>query len=423
MLCTGGSGYVGSHTVVQLVKSGFQVTIMDTLLTTSSKVLGRLKELTGQEIPFFEVDMCDEEAMDRLFTEKKFDAVMHFAGLKTAEESLREPMRYYENNVGGTMSLLRAMGKHGCKTLVYSSAASVYEPSDVPIDESAPLGSSTPEGWTKIMTEQVLRDTAQASGIAVSLLRCFNPCGAHASGKIGEAPNLPTTLVACLQEVAAGRRERLSIFGGDFRTPDGTGVRDYVHVEDLAEGHVCALKRTLEKGSGVTVHNLGSGRGVSVLEIVRALESASGKSLPYEIVARRSSDLTTVVANPAKAKADLGWEAKRGLSDIMASLCKWQSESPFGYGEGPSAVPVAPRPQPISEFDGYDPLAPPPQNQSPASTAIVEQEASQLSGNNDTLRKRAESLEVKLDQMQASNKAIRDAIEQGNLEVLRAAIG
>lgn len=340
ILCTGGMGYIGSHTVVKLLESGFKVSIMDNLLNSNIKVLGRLKEITGQDVPFHQVDMCDAAAVDKLFTEQKFDGVIHFAGLKAVGESVAKPIWYYENNINGTLNVLKAMEKSDCKAIVFSSSATVYLPCEEPIDESKPLGCSNPYGWTKYMIEQILQDTAKADPkLKVSLLRYFNPVGAHPSGRIGESPNgPPNNLMPFVQQVAVGRREFLSVFGDDWPTVDGTGVRDYIHVDDLAEGHVCALKKLTEIEPGVIIHNLGSGTGYSVLQMVKGLEEASGKKVAYKIVERRAGDLATVVADPSKAKKDFGWETKRGLKQVMESAWKWQSENPYGYDEPPAAA-------------------------------------------------------------------------------------
>mmetsp|Transcript_15083 Transcript_15083/g.40061 ORF Transcript_15083/g.40061 Transcript_15083/m.40061 type:complete len:344 (-) Transcript_15083:149-1180(-) len=340
ILCTGGAGYIGSHTVVKLLESGFKVSIMDNLLNASEKVFGRLKEITGQDVPFFNVDMCDAAAVEKLFKEHKFDGVIHFAGLKAVGESVAKPIWYYENNIVGTLNVLKAMEKGDCNAIVFSSSATVYLPCEEPIDESKPLGCSNPYGWTKYMIEQILQDTAKANPkLKVSLLRYFNPVGAHPSGRIGESPNgPPNNLMPFVQQVCVGRREFVGVFGDDYPTVDGTGVRDYIHVDDLAEGHICALSKILGMDTGVIIHNLGSGEGISVLEMIKGLEAASGKTIPYKIVDRRPGDLSTVVANPAKAEADFGWKTKRGLTEIMESAWKWQSENPYGYDEPPAAA-------------------------------------------------------------------------------------
>jgi len=337
--CTGGAGYIGSHTVVKLLESGFKVSIMDSMMNSNPKVSERLKELTGQDVPLFKVDMCEADAVDKLFAEQKFDAVIHFAGLKAVGESVAKPLWYYENNLVGTLNILKSMGNHGCKNIVFSSSATVYKPCEEPLDESKPTGCSNPYGWTKYMIEQFLLDAAKADpALKVSILRYFNPVGAHPSGRIGESPQgMPNNLMPFVQQVAVGRREILSVYGNDWPTADGTGVRDYIHVDDLAEGHICALQKILGMEGGSIIHNLGSGSGASVLDMVKAFEVASGKTINYKIVDRRPGDLATVVANPAKAKADFGWETKRTLKDMCESAWKWQSENPYGYEDGPSS--------------------------------------------------------------------------------------
>eukprot|EP00811_Abedinium_folium_P036790 NODE_9466_length_1422_cov_75.848649.p1 GENE.NODE_9466_length_1422_cov_75.848649~~NODE_9466_length_1422_cov_75.848649.p1 ORF type:complete len:346 (-),score=97.20 NODE_9466_length_1422_cov_75.848649:237-1274(-) len=339
ILCTGGAGYIGAHTVVKLCEADFQVSIMDNLMNSNIRVLDRLKELTGKDVGFFQVDMCDAPAVERLFAENKFDGVIHFAGLKAVGESVAKPLWYYENNIGGTLNLLKAMERNSCNNIVFSSSATVYQPCEEPIDEGKPLGCTNPYGWTKYMIERILQDAAVAnSALKVSLLRYFNPVGAHPSGRIGESPTTyPNNLMPFVQQVAVGRRDCVNVFGTDYPTVDGTGVRDYIHVDDLAEGHICALKKILEMTSGVLIHNLGSGRGNSVLEMIKAMEKAAEKEVPFKEAPRRPGDLSTVVANPAKAKADFGWEVKRGLDVMCESAWKWQSTNPWGY-EDPPAV-------------------------------------------------------------------------------------
>lgn len=333
VLCAGGAGYIGSHTVIKLIESGFRVSVMDNYLNSNPVVQSRIKEITSAEVPFFDVDACDAAAVDKLFAEQKFDGVIHFAGLKAVGESVAKPIWYYENNITGTLNILKAMEKSGCNAIVFSSSATVYKPCEEPLDESKPMGCSNPYGWTKYMIEQILQDAAKANkDLAVSILRYFNPCGAHPSGRIGESPNgIPNNLMPYMQQVAVGRREFLSVFGSDYATVDGTGVRDYIHVDDLAEGHICAMKKLFELQRGVIIHNLGSGNGFSVLQMVAALEKASGKKIEYKLQDRRPGDLSTVVANPAKAKADFGWQTTRTIDDIMESAWKWQSNNPYGY--------------------------------------------------------------------------------------------
>eukprot|EP00746_Dinoflagellata_sp_MGD_P088347 gnl/MRDRNA2_/MRDRNA2_34964_c0_seq1.p1 gnl/MRDRNA2_/MRDRNA2_34964_c0~~gnl/MRDRNA2_/MRDRNA2_34964_c0_seq1.p1 ORF type:complete len:394 (-),score=70.02 gnl/MRDRNA2_/MRDRNA2_34964_c0_seq1:38-1219(-) len=340
VLCTGGAGFIGSHTVVKLVESGYKVAILDNLGNANKKVMGRLKEITGQDIPLFEINMLDAKAMDDLFQREKFDGVIHFAGLKAVGESVAKPLMYYENNLVGTINLLKAMEKGGTKSIVFSSSATVYLPSEEPIDESKPLGCSNPYGWTKYMIERMLIDYTQASqGLKCSILRYFNPVGAHPSGRIGESPGqIPNNLMPFIQQVAVGRRDCLSVFGNDYNTPDGTGVRDYIHVLDLADGHICALEKILGMKKGYIIHNLGSGKGHSVLDMVKGFEAASGKKIPYKIAPRRPGDLATVVANADKANADFGWKTKLGLPEMCESAWNWQSKNPYGYDDPPAKL-------------------------------------------------------------------------------------
>jgi|EP00927_Polykrikos_kofoidii_P011528 UDP-glucose 4-epimerase len=335
--CTGGAGFIGSHTVIKLIESGFKVSVMDNLMNANPIVMERIKEICNVDVPLHKVDMCNSDDVEKLFMEQKFDGVIHFAGLKAVGESVAKPLWYYENNIVGTLNILKAMEKSGCNSIVFSSSATVYLPCEEPLDESKPLGCSNPYGWTKYMIEQILLDSAKASKtLTVSILRYFNPVGAHPSGKIGEAPGgFPNNLMPFVQQVAVGRREFLSVFGDDYNTADGTGVRDYIHVDDLAEGHICALKKILDMDGGSIIHNLGSGKGSSVLDMVKGFEAAAGKKIPYKIVDRRPGDLATVVANPAKAKEDFGWETKRTMKDMCESAWKWQSGNPYGYDAAP----------------------------------------------------------------------------------------
>lgn len=337
ILCTGGAGYIGSHTVIKLLEAGFKVSILDNLSNSNPKVLDRLKELTGQDVPFFKIDMCHAKEVDDLFATQKFDGVIHFAGLKAVGESVSKPIWYYENNIVGTLNILKSMAAHKTKCIVFSSSATVYKPCEEPLDEEKPLGCTNPYGWTKYMIEQILQDWVKATpGHSASILRYFNPVGAHPSGRIGENPSgWPNNLMPFVQQVAVGRREFLSVFGKDYNTPDGTGVRDYIHVDDLAEGHIVALQKVLTMDDGCIIHNLGSGKGFSVLDMVKAFEAASGKTIPYKIADRRPGDLGTVVGNPAKAKADFNWQTKRTLEDMCVSAWKWQSNNPYGYEDPP----------------------------------------------------------------------------------------
>jgi len=338
ILCTGGLGYIGSHTVVQLLNQGYKVAILDNLMNSNPRVLERIRHITSVVVPLFVVDMLDRSALKDLFVRERFHAVIHFAGLKAVGESVAKPLWYYENNLVGTLNLLNAMQESDCRALVFSSSATVYLPCEAPLDEEKPLGCSNPYGWTKFMIERVLMDAAHANKeLGISILRYFNPVGAHSSGLIGESPSsYPNNLMPFIQQVAVGRRECLSIFGTDYDTPDGTGVRDYIHVEDLAAGHLSALRKVFELGSCCLVHNLGSGIGVSVKDMVRGFERASGRPIPVKEVGRRPGDLASVVANAAKAKQEFGWETSRGVDEMCASAWNWVSANPFGYEDAPA---------------------------------------------------------------------------------------
>lgn len=335
VLCTGGAGYIGSHTVIKLLEAGFEVVIVDNLSNSDIEVLTRLKKITGVDVPFVEADISDRAAMDNLFHKFKIDAVIHFAALKAVGESVEKPLMYYRNNVSGTISLLESMVANKIKTLVFSSSATVYLPSSVPLKEDAPLGCSNPYGQTKRMMEIILEDLCKSDPEwRVELLRYFNPVGAHPSGLIGEDPQgIPNNLMPYIQQVGVGRRPHLNVFGDDYsESPDGTGVRDYIHVEDLADAHVKALELLLRTpGEGCSVHNLGTGRGSSVLEMVTAFEKASGRPIPYKIAPRRPGDLGRVICNPDKARSELGWVAQRDMDTIMADAWKWQSNNPNGF--------------------------------------------------------------------------------------------
>mmetsp|Transcript_80997 Transcript_80997/g.127543 ORF Transcript_80997/g.127543 Transcript_80997/m.127543 type:complete len:351 (-) Transcript_80997:93-1145(-) len=333
ILCTGGAGYIGSHTVIKLIENGFQVSVMDNLNNSNAVVMSRIKELTGKDVTLHQIDMCDVAKVDKLFDENKFDGVIHFAGLKAVGESVAKPLYYYENNIVGTLNVLKAMARTKCTAIVFSSSATVYKPCEDPIDEEKPLGCSNPYGWTKYMIEQILQDAAVADKtLRVSLLRYFNPVGAHPSGRIGESPNqAPQNLLPFVQQVAVGKRPKVNIMGNDYNTRDGTGVRDYIHVEDLADGHICALKKILGMEGGVIVHNLGSGSGYSVLEMIAGMEKACGHKIPSEVVGRRPGDLATVVADPSKAEKDFGWKVKKTIEDACNDAWRWQSNNPDGY--------------------------------------------------------------------------------------------
>ena len=334
ILVTGGAGYIGSHTCIELINAGYDVVVVDNLCNSSKESLKRVEKIVGKEIKFYEADIRDAEAMKNVFASEKIDAVIHFAGLKAVGESVAKPLEYYDNNIKGTLVLCNDMRNAGVKNIIFSSSATVYgDPAFIPITEECPKGQCTnPYGWTKSMLEQILTDfhTADPEWNVV-LLRYFNPVGAHKSGTIGEDPKcIPNNLMPYITQVAVGKREFLGVFGDDYDTPDGTGVRDYIHVVDLAEGHVKALKKIKEK-AGVCVYNLGTGNGYSVLDMVKAFSKACGKDLPYKIQDRRPGDIATCYADPAKAKAELGWEAKRGLDEMCEDSWRWQSTNPNGY--------------------------------------------------------------------------------------------
>ncbi|NHA67430.1 UDP-glucose 4-epimerase GalE [Phycicoccus flavus] len=334
VLVSGGAGYIGSHTVVQLVAAGHDVVVVDSFTNAKPTVVGRVEAITGQPLDVRSFDLTDQDKTEHLFAHERFDAVIHFAGLKAVGESTEKPLEYYENNLGSTFSLVRAMRRHGVRTLVFSSSATVYgADAPVPMHEDLPTSATNPYGWTKVMQEQVLRDVAAADPTwRVALLRYFNPVGAHASGTIGEDPSdVPNNLMPYLAQVAVGRRERLYVFGDDYPTVDGTGVRDYIHVEDLAAGHVAALERLRSTEQPVSTWNLGTGHGTSVLELLQAFERACGHTLPYEVVARRPGDVAASYADASRAQADLGWRAERTVDDMCADSWRWQSRNPDGY--------------------------------------------------------------------------------------------
>lgn len=334
VLVTGGAGYIGSHTCVELLAGDYDVVVVDNLCNSKAESLRRVEELAGRRLAaFIEADVRDRTAMRAVFKTHRIDAVIHFAALKAVGESVAKPLMYYENNIAGTVALAETMGEAGVKTLVFSSSATVYgDPASVPIREDFPTGPTNPYGRTKWMMEYVLRDLAAADkGWHVALLRYFNPVGAHPSGRIGEDPNgIPNNLMPFVSQVAVGKRAKLSVFGGDYVTPDGTGVRDYIHVVDLAQGHVKALAR-LAQAPGVITVNLGTGRGYSVLDIVHAFEKACGHPIPYEVVGRRAGDIAQCYADPAMAERELGWRAERGIEEMCADSWRWQSSNPNGY--------------------------------------------------------------------------------------------
>jgi len=338
VLLTGGAGYIGSHTALALLERGHDVVVLDDFSNSSVEAVRRVEELSGARIPVVEADLADPSAAAAL-DGVDFEAVVHLAGLKAVGESVREPTRYYRTNLGSTLNLLDLMSTRGVDKLVFSSSATVYgDPEYVPQDERHPVGVglTNPYGWSKAMNEQIIRDAQRARpDLGAVLLRYFNPVGAHPSGRIGEDPaGIPNNLMPFVAQVAVGKRERLSVFGGDYPTGDGTGVRDYIHVMDLAEGHVAALERV---EPGVVAYNLGSGSGSSVLEVIRAFEEASGRRIPYEIVAPRDGDVAETVADPAKANAELGWRTTRSLADACRDSWAWQSANPDGYASGSAA--------------------------------------------------------------------------------------
>ena len=333
ILLTGGAGYIGSHTGVSLLDAGHEIVVLDNLCNSSHRAIDRVARICGKAPTFVEGDVRDAALLDRLFAERPIRAVMHFAGLKAVGESVERPLEYYDNNVRGTLELLAAMRRAGVRTIVFSSSATVYgDPASVPIREDFPRSATNPYGRSKLMIEEILADLHRAeAGWNIARLRYFNPVGAHASGLIGEDPQgIPNNLMPFVAQVAIGRRERLAVFGDDYATPDGTGVRDYIHVVDLAEGHVAALD-WLEREGGMLTVNLGTGQGYSVLDMVRAFERASGRAVPYRIVARRPGDIAACWADPSLARRLLGWEAKRGIDAMCADTWRWQTMNPEGY--------------------------------------------------------------------------------------------
>lgn len=334
VLVTGGAGYIGSHTAVELLAVGHEVMLLDDFSNSSPAAVDAIRALANRPVGFVEADVGDEEAIDRVFAEGAFDAVVHFAAHKAVGESVAEPLRYYRNNVAGTACLVQCMAEHGVKTIVFSSSATVYgEPVQVPITEDHPTQPANPYGRTKRMVEQLLTDFAAADpSWRISILRYFNPIGAHPSGVIGEDPgDAPNNLLPYIGQVAVGRRERLLVFGDDYPTPDGTGIRDYLHVVDLARGHARALDY-LAAAPGLAIHNLGTGRGYSVFEVLRAFEAASGLSIPHEVVARRPGDIAVSYADPSRAHAELGWHARYGLGRMCEDTWRWLKANPGGYG-------------------------------------------------------------------------------------------
>jgi UDP-glucose 4-epimerase len=337
VLVTGGAGYIGSHTVIQVIAAGHDVLIVDSFANSKPAVVNRLASITGERLRVHAFDLREADKTEHLFAHEPIDAVIHFAGHKAVGESVEQPLEYYDNNLGATLALVRAMARHDVTKLVFSSSATVYgENATVPMKEDFPTSATSPYGWTKVMIEQILRDVAVARpSWRIALLRYFNPVGAHASGTIGEDPSgIPNNLLPYLSQVAVGRLERLRIFGDDYDTPDGTPLRDYIHVEDLAAGHVAALARLTSTDRAVSTWNLGTGTGTSVFDMLHAFERAVGHALPYEVVGRRAGDITASYADPARANAELGWAATRTIDDMCADSWRWQSQNPDGYPDG-----------------------------------------------------------------------------------------
>lgn len=336
ILVTGGAGYIGSHTCIELINAGYDVVVLDNLSNSSEKSLERVAKITGKKIPFYKVDILDKEGMNEIFEKESIDSVIHFAGLKAVGESVAKPLEYYHNNITGTLLLCDVMRAHNVKNIIFSSSATVYgDPAFIPITEDCPKGKITnPYGQTKSMLEQILTDLHVADPEwNVVLLRYFNPIGAHESGLIGEDPKgIPNNLLPYIAQVAVGKLEALGVFGDDYDTPDGTGVRDYIHVVDLAKGHVKALKKIADK-SGVSIYNLGTGNGYSVLQVLHAFEKACGKKIPYVIKPRRPGDIATCYADASKAKKELGWEAEYDIERMCTDAWRWQSNNPNGYAE------------------------------------------------------------------------------------------
>jgi len=336
ILVTGGAGYIGNHTVVELQNAGYDVVVLDNLSNSSEKSLERVEKITGKPVKFYKADILDRDALEDIFSKEKLDCCIHFAGLKAVGESVEKPWEYYNNNIAGTLTLVDVMRKHNCKNMIFSSSATVYgNPAFIPITEECPKGQCTnPYGWTKSMLEQILTDIQKADPEwNVILLRYFNPIGAHKSGTIGENPNgIPNNLMPYITQVAVGKLPQLGVFGNDYDTPDGTGVRDYIHVVDLAKGHVKALKKIDEK-AGLKIYNLGTGIGYSVLDIVKNFEDATGVKIPYVIKPRRAGDIATCYSDASLAKKELGWVAENGIREMCEDSWRWQSNNPNGYDD------------------------------------------------------------------------------------------
>lgn len=333
ILVTGGTGYIGSHVLVELLTDGYEAFVVDNLSNSSEESLRRVEKITGKKVDFFNVDLRDKEKLEEVFKNNSFEGVLHFAALKAVGESTEKPLLYYDNNITGTLNLLALVNKYNTKNFVYSSSATVYgDPASVPIKEDFPIRPTNPYGQTKAMTEQILKDVYSAhKNPNIVLLRYFNPVGAHISGLIGEDPQgIPNNLVPYIAQVAVGKRDRLKVFGNDYNTPDGTGVRDYIHITDLAIGHVKALKK-LENSLGIFTYNLGTGRGYSVLEVIKAFEKASGKTINFEIVPRRPGDIATCYADASLANKELNWTAERTIDEMCEDVWRWQSQNPNGF--------------------------------------------------------------------------------------------
>lgn len=336
ILVTGGAGYIGSHTCVELLNAGYEVVVLDNLSNSSEKSLERVKQITGKEVKFYKGDILDRDILKKILETETIESCIHFAGLKAVGESVAKPWEYYNNNIGGTLTLVDEMRKHGCKNIIFSSSATVYgDPAIIPITEECPKGTCTnPYGWSKSMLEQILSDMQKADPEwNVILLRYFNPIGAHKSGLMGENPNgIPNNLMPYITQVAVGKLKELGVFGNDYDTPDGTGVRDYIHVVDLACGHVKALKK-IKENVGLGIYNLGTGTGYSVLDIVKNFEEATGVKIPYVIKDRRPGDIATCYSDATKAKEELGWTAQYGIKEMCADSWNWQKNNPNGYDE------------------------------------------------------------------------------------------
>ncbi|MDP4086639.1 MAG: UDP-glucose 4-epimerase GalE [Bacillota bacterium] len=333
ILVTGGAGYIGSHAAVELLNSGYEIVVLDNLSNSQTESINRVKELTGKDFPFYQYDLLDRVDIESLFEKYEFEAIIHFAGLKAVGESVQVPLKYYHNNLTGTINLCEVMAKHNVKKLVFSSSATVYgNPDRVPIDESFPLSATNPYGRTKLMIEEILRDlNVSDPSWRIAILRYFNPIGAHESGRIGENPSgIPNNLMPYISQVAIGKRDKVSVFGNDYETKDGTGVRDFIHVVDLVKGHLKALEY-INKNEGVETFNLGTGTGYSVLDLINTFKSVNSQEIPYQIVERRPGDIGVCYANPEKAEKLLGWRAEKDLIEMCKDTWKWQSQNPNGF--------------------------------------------------------------------------------------------